>query len=265
MSAPQGYTPASEQRQPYEERDRPPMQPPRQSLPSISEALNNGDKGMSINSILTSAAASPPRSQYTTQSPTSPTSQHYPETLKQPPDRYPPHISTINRPYDESYERTTRPPYSPQRTNYNPTPLPPVSGNQIQPPRVTNGPSSHTRPGVAPLQNRSPPSPAYHPYHQSHRSPPPAPPYTHKPYQPPYSSYPPAASTYTSGPPQAPVWTTSNIEQERAEEIQRHTARDSPAPKTAYGESVKRHLDIFEIEMSLNEVATMMLTFLPHL
>ena len=39
------------------------------------------------------------------------------------------------------------------------------------------------------------------------------------------------------------------------------TAKEASPPRPAYGESVKRHLDIFDLETSLNEVSIHSLFF----
>jgi glutamate--cysteine ligase catalytic subunit len=66
----------------------------------------------------------------------------------------------------------------------------------------------------------------------------------------PSSGYPPPASTY-SAPPRypPPSWGSDNAEMARMEE--KKIGRSSLAP---YGESVKRHLESFDLEASLNEV-----------
>ena len=38
--------------------------------------------------------------------------------------------------------------------------------------------------------------------------------------------------------------------------MRKATAKETSPPRPAYGESVKRHLDIFDLETSLNEVST---------
>ena len=103
--------------------------------------------------------------------------------------------------------------------------------------------------------------------HQSNQLPPPPPaqtsPTTAEPgsyasayqYQPAYS-YPPATPTVNSyDRPFFDVMRNGHtIDQERAEEVRKAIPKDSP-PNKAYGLEVKRHLDNFEFETSLNEVS----------
>ena len=39
--------------------------------------------------------------------------------------------------------------------------------------------------------------------------------------------------------------------------MRKATAKEASPPRPAYGESVKRHLDIFDLETSLNEVSVL--------
>ena len=52
-----------------------------------------------------------------------------------------------------------------------------------------------------------------------------------------------------------PNWRSDGLEFERAEEMRRMASKGSPGGSQHYGESVKRHLDSFELETSLNEVS----------
>ena len=257
---PHGYPSATESRQVFsDEKDKTTTQPARQTLPSISEALNGGgDHAISISSLLLSTAA-PLKPTYSTQGPTSPLSRSYVESAPKPAaDAYLPPTPATARSF-ESYERH-RPPFSPRSNHYNHNRSPP--GNSQPPemrPKATGSPLAQTKSGVTHYQA---PSPAYHQY-QTHRSPPPTTPnYAPSSYQPAYA-YPasdPPVNAYTSAIPPQAVRRPANIELDRAEEIRIATARDSPAPRAAYGESVKRHLDIFDIETSLNEVRIILLS-----
>ena len=255
--APHSYAPSLDTRPSYnEEKERPYSQAPRQSLPSISEALN-GDHGISISSLLSPTTAPPAKSQYTTQGPTSPVSRSFVEAPPKPHhEAYNPQISSVNKP-NESYERSTRPPYSPTANNFSSNRSPPMTSKPAEPPpRTVGSPSMHARPAVTSAPSQHPQSPAYHHY-QAQRSPPPTSTYVQKPYQPAYS-FPtsnPGLNSYTTTSLQHSTWRTAHADAERAEEIRRVTSRESPPPRGAYGESVKRHLDIFDIETSLNEVS----------
>ncbi|KAL9124363.1 MAG: hypothetical protein Q9217_006302, partial [Psora testacea] len=82
------------------------------------------------------------------------------------------------------------------------------------------------------------------------------PPFGYQTYQPPYS-YPSstaAVTTYRAPLLQHSPWRNANSDFERAEEVRKAAPKESPSNRPAYGESVKRHLDIFDLETSLNEV-----------
>ena len=255
------YVPSGEVRHSYgDEKDA--QSTPRHSLPPIREALSSAPN-ISINSLLSSnTPVQDKRSQYTHQSPTSPATRSFVEPPPRAPAPPPPppssepysqSRSTAYGPY-ESHERSTRSTYSPKMMNNS------VGGGQsptvlshpvMPPPRTVASPP---RPGAGVLQHHRPLTPTSHNGH-----PPRAPPTTTSfEYKPPYQpafSYPPttpATTSYTSPPLRNHAW--RNADYDRAEEIRRVTAKTSPAPRAAYGESVKRHLDIFDIETSLNEV-----------
>lgn len=259
------YVPSGEVRHSYgDEKDA--QSTPRQSLPPIREALSSAPN-ISINSLLSSnTPAQDKRSQYTHQSPTSPVTRSFVEPPSRapaaaPPPQPPPSSepysqprSTTYGPY-ESHERSTRSTYSPKMNNSGGGGVaqsPTVMSHPVMPPPRTV--ASPPRPGAGVLQNHRPLTPT-----SSNGHPPRAPPTTSSfEYKPPYQpafSYPPttpATTSYTSPPLRNHAW--RNADYDRAEEIRRVTAKTSPAPRAAYGESVKRHLDIFDIETSLNEV-----------
>ena len=226
---------------------------PRQSLPPIREALSSGPN-ISINSLLSANTTAPEqRPQYPTQSPTSPATRSF----REPSSRGPPESFSLAKaatygPY-ESHERSTRPTSSPKMSSSYGVGRSAVitSHPAMQPPRTVASPP---RPGAGVFQNHQPASPISNHNHTPHSGPPPTT-YEYKPaYQPAYT-YPsttPGNTSYTSPPLQGHTW--RNTDFDRAEEIRRATAKTSPAPGAAYGESVKRHLDIFDIETSLNEV-----------
>ena len=249
---PTSYGHSTESRHAYgDDKEIPP--PPRQSLPPIREALSTAPN-ISINSLLSnSTTSSDHRPPYPAQSPTSPTHRNY---LDNPPrgptESFPQEKPASYGPY-ESHERSTRTAYSPKIANsYSFARSPAVTTNSsMQPPRTVASP---TRPGATAFPNHQPLSPRST-LDQLPRSGPPASSYEYKPnYQPAYSYPPttPGAASYTSPPSQGNPW--RNADFDRAEEIRRAAAKNSPPPRAAYGESVKRHLDIFDIETSLNEV-----------
>ena len=251
---PTSYVPPTptESRHAYgEEKDALPA--PRQSLPPIREALSSGPN-ISINSLLsTTTTAAEQRPQYPAQSPSSPAIRSFWEAPSRGPlESFSQHKAATYGPC-ESHERTTRPTYSPKMSSSyglgRSTTVTSQSG--MQPPRTV---ASSPRPGASIFQNHQPASPIPNQNHPP-RSGPPTTSYEYKPaYQPAYS-YPSTTSgntSYTSPTLQGHSW--RNTDFDRAEEIRKATAKTSPAPRAAYGESVKRHLDIFDIETSLNEV-----------
>lgn len=52
---------------------------------------------------------------------------------------------------------------------------------------------------------------------------------------------------------QPPTWRSVGSDIDRAEEARKAASKGSPKHQ-AFGETVKRHLDIFDLETSLNEV-----------
>ena len=234
--------------------------PQPRSLPSIHEAL-----GKDHGSLYTSA---PPPGAYTAHapqtvsiSPTTPVPRSHPEpTLSGPPNPYatsqplPPYTS-------EPAER--RPPAPSRRdsqneelsyvgrrmsghesvplsahTNSTSSPIPPIHQSPHLMHPAQHPPSIYPQPSqvAAPI-----PAPGYHPAGPAISFPPPStnafPPGN---YQPPY--------------PGQPYWRPDASEIDRAEEMRKAAPKRGDAGGQHYGESVKRHLDIFDLETSLNEV-----------
>ena len=147
----------------------------------------------------------------------------------------------------------SRNPYSGSQHNSKLNTLHPLRTIQSPPP----GPS---RPNIPYSSYPSQPSSAYE-TSAPHSAGPMNPNYSYSQYPPNYplsapapsgpsSGYPPSSSTY-SAPPRfpPPSWGSDNAELARLEE--KKIGRSSLAP---YGESVKRHLESFDLEASLNEV-----------
>lgn len=253
------YAPPSESRPAYgDDKDRSMHHASRQSLPSIQEALKQ-DHGITINSLLSpTTTAAPPRTQYITQSPTSPSNTRtFGEVPpRRPPESYPTHDPTNSRPYD-SYERTTttRPTFSPRLSSLtNQSPLTSSKPNDSHP-ATSMSPSMHSRAKAPSSKPRQPPSPGY-PF-GNQRSSPPTSSYMPKPgpHPYPYTTSNPAVTAYPGSSIHQSTWRDLALEAKRAEEIRQATIRDSPpGPHRTYGESVKRQLDNFDIETSLNEV-----------
>lgn len=257
--APQAYISPPDTRQASgEDKELPPA--PRQSLPSIHEALN-GEPSMSISSLLSATTAPPQKPSYTAPSPTSPVARSYLDPPPQgPPDPFAHSAPATYRPY-ESLERSTRPQTPPKVANsyaLNPPPAVPSHDSyaSVPPPRLMASDPNYSRPGPPIIPRRRPASPFYDPSPVLRSTPTSTAPVGYNTYQPTYA-YPPATAAATSFRPpglQPPIYRSSNSDQARAEEVRKATAKESPAPRPAYGESVKRHLDIFDIETSLNEV-----------
>ena len=238
--------------------------PPRQSLPSINEAL-------SINSILNTNA--PPRPSITARSPTSPTYRHHIDAPSiRPSDSIAQQSPRESGPY-ETMSRTSAASYPshPAYTSYDTKPMPATSNtvsvfSTSQPQRTMPSSPSYPRPGISTIQPRHPLSPFNESKSTQHQPPArPEPtssaPFTYPSFQPAYS-YPPSTpvtASYQPPPFEQPTWRNGNLDLERAEEVRKAVPKDSPPEKPIYGECVKRHLDIFDLEMALNEVCVMIM------
>ncbi|KAI9838405.1 MAG: hypothetical protein M1819_005674 [Sarea resinae] len=244
--------------------EKEPRQAQRQSLPSIHEALS-GDQPLSY-------SGPPPAS-----IPPQPT-QNPPSALSSTP------ISRSS-PANTDLPSGPRPLPTGQATPYS-TPSYQTPVHQQQPPYSSSDPS--IRPSAptsyesklpsllylnttqSPVQPNRPTPP--HPP-QSQRSPlyeqgskfssPMNPPYGYAGYPPQYYSqapngpptaYPPSAGYQGASNPHT-TWRSDGSEINRVEENRKTAPRGGSLGGQAYGESVKRHLDIFDLEHSLNEIA----------
>ncbi|KAK7529605.1 uncharacterized protein J3D65DRAFT_672542 [Phyllosticta citribraziliensis] len=243
--------------------------PVRQSLPSIHEALGS-DQPM----VYPHTSAPPPASHF------------YPPP---PPPSVTSHHDPGRRPFQESPAHfAAPPPPPPPRSPFVKPPQPPYSAPYQEPPRPAlisqnpslstlhplrtepspvNGsrpPANHHYQSLAPYDQNPPTSgpppqsqqqqqqqpfgyttyPASHPYSAP---PPPPPPSNHG--APPYPAPGPG---YATPRPYPPTWRSDGAEVRRAEESKRAGRNAGPA---MFGESVKRHLDNFDFEASLNEIA----------
>ncbi|KAI1598689.1 glutamate-cysteine ligase [Pyrenophora tritici-repentis] len=247
---------------------------PRQSLPSIHEALGSEQPSLSFSTTVPppSSITSAPQHYPAPSANTSPATQrprHSPSDLQhagQGPSNpfshsrspFPP-TSQAGPPLppqaqQESFPRAPysepRPPYStPQHTQKLPA-LHPLKTAPSPPTSAARPPYSSYPPSAATYESAAPPSAGpmsqHHPYSQY----PPGYPPSAQSASAPNSAYPPASSTY-SAPPRYPQQTwQDNAEMARLEE--KKIGRASLAP---YGESVKRHLESFDLEASLNEMA----------
>jgi hypothetical protein len=244
-----------------------PIQPTRQSLPSIHEALGGSDPALSYSAQTSAPPASAPAF-YQPPATSSVSDLHRRSfTAGPPPSQEPHHSFSHPSPHSPFTSRTpqvmhaphtpsstadilSRPPlYAPQQHPKLPT---------LQPIRTGNSPVTALRPSLA-YQSQQP-SPAYdsHPASQS------APAtaqygsgFSQFPQSSTYSFNPPTPSTAYPGtappryPPGPPTWRQDSGA--RPEERQPDT-RMGGMPPLPYHESVKRHLDNFDLEASLNEV-----------
>jgi hypothetical protein len=250
----------------------------RQSLPSISEALGNEQAlpypgpvppppsvpaPTAQHYAPASATTSPSDSRkrpfepdtYGSQGPSNPFSHprspYIGAAASQVPPPHPPQShsdSTPRPPYDP------RPPYSTPQHNPRLPSLHPIKTTQSPPPPVArpNLPYSSYPPAPAPAYEAPAPQSAEsmtHPYAYAPYSsyPPSAPAPTGPP-----APYPPSTSNYSAPPRYYPTSLRDHAEGARLEE--KKLNRSSLAP---YGESIKRHLESFDLEASLNEVCTL--------
>lgn len=236
-------------------------QPPRlQSLPSIQEALGNEPHNISISSLLTRSAGSAEAPQPAPhRSPPSPVTRSHPDT----PTRHPPSFSQPPPPASyrtQNLAEHLRPRYSPH--------LPKDLGSaHFQPPTTHHYPLSQ-----APKKASSP---IQHPESMAHAMPqlrqtspaayefsrstvPTSHQYAYSPYHPPFSYPMPPPSIPSYQPPsiQPPpsTWRSVGSDLDRAEEARKAASKSVPDSQS-YGETVKRHLDRFDLETSLNEVS----------
>ncbi|KAF2140580.1 uncharacterized protein K452DRAFT_48515 [Aplosporella prunicola CBS 121167] len=255
-------SPPESRRTSGEEREH--KQPARQSLPSIHEAL----------------ASDQPMPYPPSQTPAAPTSaaQYGPPP---PPAAAIPHPDAARRHYSQDMPSRDSPGLYSQPAPRSPYMKPPFAQNQPEPPRPTL-PNSHNPklPTLHPLRTEQPPvenprssfsygytqapSPGYQPQSAGamqqqpfgYSTYPAAVPYPYSAAPPPPHApgpaYPASASAYSAQGGYPPSWRSDGAEVRRAEESKRAGRNAGPA---LYGESVKRHLDNFDFEASLNEIA----------
>lgn len=237
-----------------------PPAPARQSLPSIHEALASGPDPLSRYHLPPTPTTAPPVSTPTYSQPppatssTDPTRPSYvPESSRsEPPYSQPPPRSPYMNQSSQSFPAPSqsdsgRPSY------YGPSEpkLPTLHPINTGPLSTGHSPASAVRPSLSFQQAQS----TYEPAPQSA---PAAAPYPYSQYPSPYPYPPPPTSN--SGPIYPPSGVLSAPPRYgggwRSEADQRPEERrgSGPTASRAYGEAVKRHLDIFDLEASLNEV-----------
>jgi len=250
--------------------EKEPLPSQRQSLPSITEALSGEQQQpISISSLL-STSAPPQKISLVSQSPISPVGRSFIDTMpKGPPDSFPLHAPSTYRPQETS-DRTTRPLYSPAVATTNGDSRIPAlnsfpstssfdSRQSVQPSRTIPSPSTYSRPGASPLQYHRSTTPIHDKIPRTSASTSNIPfGYSVNTYQPTTSFSPSTPGLFSYRTPtlqQQPLWRNPVHDYEREEEVRRAISKEGTPPKQAYGESVKRHLDIFDLESSLNEVS----------
>jgi hypothetical protein len=252
-----GLTSPTEPR-PTSDEDKEPPSAHRHSLPSIHEALG-GEQHMSITSLLSKPVPTQTAQPNLNHSPTTVIPRSYPEPTSRGP------LASINQQspsvfHSHESEKSTRPQYSPRAsTDLLPSRFSAVNSTDghyaaLQPSRTSLNPMDMSRATAQPAPHHHP-SPVYERFQRPAPAPNPYPPVGsyHAPY-----SYPPSTATIPSHqhpPIHPPNWRSNGSEIDRAEEVRRAAAKGSPLAGQAYGESVKRHLDNFDLETSLNEVS----------
>ena len=255
-AGPNGYISPPDTRRTSDDNKEPPSL---RSLPSIHEALNTGEQPvqLSISSLLSSTAPQQKIS-LVSKSPTSPVSRSFLDAPRGPPDSFPHQFPSNYRSY-ESSDRSNRPTYSPRMaTTHSETRFPAISSHDFpsfQISRTASSPSNYSRPGPCTMQPSLPTSPLHDTVPPS--APPTNAPFGYSHYQPAYSFPPstPSISSYKTPILQQPKWRSNGTELNRVDEPRKTASKESSPPRTAYAESVKRHLDIFDLEASLNEVS----------
>ena len=240
-----------------------------QSLPSIHEALGK-DQALLYSSgppsIVPPAQTSVPVSVHT---PTTPVSRSHPDAvLLGPPNPYASSAQPLpynHEPSDRRAQQAHRkgsqgddPPLRSSRFATHDLSSQPVDYTAISSPPV--------RPSPLPMQHQNS-SPTYNSVTPHASSVLPQPAY----YGQPAYSYPPQMASvlsYQNQGAQPGAWRTDGTETDRAEEIRKAASKRSPPSGhhggQHYGESVKRHLDIFDLETSLNEVIGQIAMLMDH-
>lgn len=248
----------------------------RQSLPSIHEALGSEPSlpyptpapppaapTATPHQYLPSAATTSPsdlrmrhsNDPSSSQGPSNPFSQTRSPYIGAPASQAPPPPPTNSQ--IDPYART---PYPEQRSSY-PTPqhnsklpsLHPMKTAQSPPPTSTRPPYAPYPPAPPPTYENTAPRAAEPMSHYAYPQYPSTYPPSAPQQGPPSSAYPPPASTYPASRYPSQAW---RDDPPRMEEKKLNRASLAP-----YGESVKRHLEIFDLEASLNEVCTTPATF----
>ncbi|KAL8893206.1 MAG: hypothetical protein Q9192_005495, partial [Flavoplaca navasiana] len=233
----------------------------KQSLPSIHEALNR-DQPLSITSLLTSTTAAPlpsPQSAHyiSNHSPTSPQYRSYKDY---PPAGPPP---TLPRTHSSPTHHSEQP-----RIFHSPRPGADPSSNRhsngiireshyppMLPPRTIPSPAPVSRPPI-PASTFRPSSPQYDAVPRTNSTMNAS--HAYASYSAPYSYGTSMPSMTSNHQPPSPSnisnWRYGESDANRCEEYRRVAVKEN-MEKRSFGEAVKRHLDNFDLETSLNEIA----------
>ncbi|MCJ1298887.1 hypothetical protein MMC08_001678 [Hypocenomyce scalaris] len=239
--------------------------PPPQStklLPSIHEALNGGEQARPYTSASSGVAHLPPSTQSASiHTPSTPIHRSYPDSSSQgppnpyaqgqPPLPYPPH-NPLERQAQSQYPTCNSAERAPAR--FSAVNSHESSFSSIHPLKTAPSPPNSARPSAYNIQRGQSP----HSQDQMQRSTAPMhSQYGYTGYRPPYSqhSQSPAVPPHPPYPLHHPTWRSDGSEVDRAEEMRKAASKTNSVTGQTYGESVKRHLDIFDLETSLNEIA----------
>lgn len=231
-------------------------EPLRQSLPSIHEALASSQSiTYSTGPSQTFAASQAPHPVNSNAPATAAIPRSHPETVLQGPTN--PFAQTQPMPYSNFNSQDRRPqPLHINHSDPSPSRFSCINGHDPTPystnAKAAPSPSPPMRP-VPRHSQHSRSSPMYAP--ASHPSASVGSQHVYAPYQStyPYTSQSPTTLSYPSY--AQPTWRSDGLELDRAEEMRKAAPKGSPRGSKHYGESVKRHLDIFDLETSLNEVS----------
>ena len=231
--------------------------PHHQSLPSIHEALGS-EQHLSITSLLSKAG--PPTSSNSSSQQSSvalgPRSHADAASIAAP--NASTQIQSPTRASHESFEKSSRPQFSPYlQLDSGTSRISAINAQEshhmlTQPSRTASSPVNAFRQTAQSWPRQQSPMHDQLPRSSTSMNSQ----YTYSPYQPAHSSYAPQTPHLTSFDHASvphPSWRCIGSEIDRADEMRRTAVKQSPVPQ-AFGETVKRHLDIFELETSLNEV-----------
>ncbi|CAK4032851.1 GATA zinc finger domain-containing 10 [Lecanosticta acicola] len=253
------HTPPESRRTSENEREGA-KQSTRQSLPSISEALGVDSQTAFASTAAPSAALPQPQSASGPPASPSPTSRRsYPmEPPQGPPTSFP--SSTVHTPFPQ-YRPEPPPPQTyppPPEAARAPAAYPPA--HETKPPLQLQTSQAPSRPAPATFPRPPEPSPAFdHPASHSAGSmgPPSSFPYGYTPYPPRYA-IPTPPSSVSSGPIYQPsaVYGAAQPPSSgwKSESASRYDERHPG--QAQYSDNVKRHLDFYDLEAALNDIAS---------